>query len=168
MGSPFVLFVWLYVSTIKANFSLSCSCSGIVKKWSLKSVIGHSFDNTEGIQVCNEPIGWITFFTALRLVNILKYWFFLMTNIEDTHVSSCSCIGCSSAYNLSSLNGLCSIHTGLSTDHLKSRAVDFLVTPEFLIVSRAAVLPFMNGLHLYRNRTTGPILDFSNCSVHHW
>jgi hypothetical protein len=59
-----ISFYWgplLKVGTEKANLSLSCSCRGIVKKQSFRSItmIGHSLGNREGIEIpgCKEPIG---------------------------------------------------------------------------------------------------------------
>jgi hypothetical protein len=53
--------LWLNVCIVKANFSLSCSCTGIEKKQSFKSItrMGHALGHkkVKATPSCEEPIG---------------------------------------------------------------------------------------------------------------
>ena len=123
---------------MKANFSLSFSCKGVVEKQYFKSITvrDHPLGNKKGkgIPDCRESIGWITLLIALRSVTILHFPdFFLTTNtgefqgLVDSSIcwaSSCSCTSYSRACGFSIVKGHCLTHAGLSVNHFKIRAVD--------------------------------------------
>lgn len=64
---------------VKAKFSLSYSCKGIVKKQSVISIItiDHPFYNKEGKQIpgCEESIGKITLLIELLTFSIFQISF---------------------------------------------------------------------------------------------
>lgn len=114
----FTGWAFLYVGTVKANFPLSCSCKGIVRKQSFKSVaiIGHALGSKgKGVQAVMDPlVGLLDSQLSNRLKLSISPDFFFLTTTWEFHgqVDSCWAVSysntnCSSACNFSLIKGHC-------------------------------------------------------------
>jgi hypothetical protein len=132
----FISSLWLKVSTLHANFSLSSSHNGIVKKQSFKSTIrGQCTGMALGVSNLGRkgPMGCITLLIALKSYSSFHFSdFFGTIKMGVFHglvvgsicsVSNC-CFTSSCKYcNFSPLIYHCSTHAGFSVSHYIGKAL---------------------------------------------